>query len=216
MRKIEVPTDAGPGRLLADVPRSPRAVLLLGHGAGGDADSFDLSALAAGLPPRGIGVVRFQQPWLLAGRKVAGSPKSLDAAWRAALPLVRRRWRKVPLVVGGRSAGARVACRCFAEPALGVVACAFPMHPPGKPEKSRAFEIAGVDAPVLVVQGDKDSFGGPAELAAALRDDPGPRTIVEVAGVGHAMRPGKRGDPEATAAHLVDTVDEFITGLLAR
>lgn len=211
-RTIDVPTDAGPGRLVIDAPRMPDAVLLLGHGAGGGIGQFDLQALADKLPSRGIAVLRYEQPWLVAGRKVAGPPKSLDAAWAAALLAVPRAWRTLPLVVGGRSAGARVACRCAAEPATGVIALAFPLHPPGKPEKSRRDELASVDLPMLVLQGEKDPFGTPSELRAALRGNAGPRELVEIASAGHSLQPGKRSDPDGAAATIVEAVAEFVGG----
>lgn len=212
-RTIEVPTDAGPGRLVIDALRSPGAVLLLGHGAGGGIGQFDLQTLADRLPARGIAVVRYEQPWLVAGRKVAGPPPTLDAAWRTALLVAQRKWRGVPLVVGGRSAGARVACRGAAEPAIGVVALAFPLHPPGKPEKSRRDELAGVEVPVLVVQGEKDPFGTPTELRGALRRNAGERRLVEIKAAGHSLQPGKRSDPEGAATAIADAVGDFVEEL---
>ncbi|WP_153504543.1 alpha/beta hydrolase family protein [Cumulibacter manganitolerans] len=206
---VDVPTEAGPGRLVLDVPRAPRAVLLLGHGAGGGLDSFDLSTLAAQLPAGGIGVVRFAQPWLVAGRKIAGPPASLDKAWAAALAVATRKWRGTPLVVGGRSAGGRVACRCFAAPAVGVLALAFPLHPPGKPEKSRRDELAAVPAPVLIVQGETDPFGTPHEIRAAIRANAGKRTLVTV-NAGHSLQPAKRADPAAASRRIVDAVAGFV------
>jgi len=128
---VLVDTVVGPGRLVVDAASEPRAVLVLGHGAGGGVDVFDLEALATALPPLGISVLRFEQPWRTAGKKVAGAAQGLDTAWRAALDVVAAGWDELPLVVGGRSAGARVACRCYAFPARGVVALSFPLHPPG-------------------------------------------------------------------------------------
>lgn len=212
-RTIDVPTDTGPGRLVIDAPRTPDAVLLLGHGAGGGIDQFDLRALAERLPERGIAVVRFEQPWLVAGRKVAGAPRTLDAGWRAALDATARRWRGLPLVVGGRSAGARVACRCAAEPAAGVIALAFPLHPPGKSEKSRRVELAGVELPALVIQGEKDPFGTARELREAVQDNAGTRTLVEIPAAGHSLQPGQRSDPTGAARTIVDAAAGFVASL---
>lgn len=216
---IDVATPAGPGRLSLSLPDAPRAVLLLGHGAGGGIDTLDLDALAEGLPPRGIAVVRYEQPWRLAGRKVATPPATLDAGWRPALDAVTRRLPGVALVVAGRSAGARVACRCFAAPALGVVALSFPLHPPGRPEKSRTAELAAVDAPVLLVSGDRDTFGSPDELRAAIASDQsGPRTLVVVEGSAHSFRALSRKRLDAgevpTDRQLVDAVALFVLGLI--
>ncbi len=143
-------------------------MLALGHGAGGGIEARDLAALAAALPARGVSVALVEQPWRVAGRKVAPAPKTLDAAWRALWPVLAG--SGLPVVAGGRSAGARVACRTAGElSAAGVLALAFPLHPPGRPEKSRADELAAAAAhcPVLVVQGGRDPFGRPDEFPAA-------------------------------------------------
>ncbi|CAN3982663.1 alpha/beta hydrolase family protein [Kitasatospora purpeofusca] len=158
-----VPTPAGDARITLHPAAAPRAVLALGHGAGGGIEARDLAALAAGLPPRGVSVALVEQPWRVAGKKVAPAPRTLDTGWT---PVAERLAAAgPPLVVGGRSAGARVACRTGAATgAVGVVALAFPLHPPGKPERSRAEELLGTGLPTLVVQGAADPFGGPAEF----------------------------------------------------
>lgn len=209
--EVAVETSTSPGRLVIDAAAAPQAMLLLGHGAGGGVEAFDLAALAAALPAQGITVARFEQPWRAAGRKVAGPPKGLDVAWRAALDLVVQRWPALPLVVGGRSAGARVACRCFEPPARGVVALAFPLHPPGRPEKSRADELRSVAAPVLVVQGERDPFGSPGEIEqvdASVR-------LVSVPGAAHALGPSRKTDDPVERARLVsDPVARFVLDLV--
>ncbi|WP_328955251.1 alpha/beta family hydrolase [Kitasatospora purpeofusca] len=158
-----VPTPAGDARITLHPAAAPRAVLALGHGAGGGVEARDLAALAAGLPARGVSVALVEQPWRVAGKKVAPAPRTLDTGWT---PVAERLAAAgPPLVVGGRSAGARVACRTGAATgAAGVVALAFPLHPPGKPERSRAEELLGTGLPTLVVQGAADPFGGPAEF----------------------------------------------------
>jgi predicted alpha/beta-hydrolase family hydrolase len=179
-----VETPVGDARLVTSkAVGTTRAVLALGHGAGGGIEARDLMALAAALPADGITVVRVEQPWRLAGKKVTSPPATLDKAWVAALSAGSGR-RRAPLVVGGRSAGARVACRT-AGPlrALGVVALAFPLHPPGRPESSRAGELLGAGVPTLVVQGERDPFGGPKEIPA------GP-AVVAVAGADHGFKVG--------------------------
>ncbi|MFC1416545.1 alpha/beta hydrolase family protein [Streptacidiphilus cavernicola] len=140
----------------------PRALLALGHGAGGGIEAADLRALAAALPPLGITVALVEQPWRVAGKKLAPAPKTLDAGWLPVVAALRAAHPAgLPLLVGGRSAGARVACRtAVATGAAGVLALAFPLHPPGKPERSRAAELLDCPVPTLVVQGAKDPFGG--------------------------------------------------------
>lgn len=207
---VSVDTDRGPSRLVVTAPQDPVAMLLLGHGAGGGIDAFDLAALARRLPSRGIAVARYEQPWRTAGRRVAGPPASLDVAWRDAVRETLRRWPGLPLFVGGRSAGARVACRCFDAAARGVVALSFPLHPPGRPEKSRLAELMSVTGPVLVVQGDRDTFGSAADLRAAIGHGHGHRaTVVEVR-AGHSLQPGKRSDPDGAARVIVDSVTDFV------
>ncbi len=132
--ELAVPTDAGPGRLLVSPAGVPSAVLWLGHGAGGGAGSRELVALTEELPRHGVTVVRHEQPWVVAGRRIAPRPAALDAAWLAAAPVVAELAGDAPVVVGGRSAGARVACRTAgAVDAAAVVCLAFPLHPPGRP-----------------------------------------------------------------------------------
>ena len=145
-----------------------RATLLLGHGAGGGIEAPDLQALAAALPAEGVRVGLVEQPWRVAGRRLAPAPKTLDLAWREILERLRPELTAdgaVPLLVGGRSAGARVACRTGSQTgAAGVLALAFPLHPPGKPERSRAAELLGSGLPTLVVQGAVDPFGSPEQF----------------------------------------------------
>lgn len=208
---VGVETEAGAGRLHLNEAARPAAVLLLGHGAGGGVDAFDLAALANALPPRGVSVARFEQPWRVAGRRVAGRPPTLDGPWRQALHAVTTAWPGLPLVVGGRSAGARVACRCWREPALGVVALSFPLHPPGRPGASRAEELRAVGAPVLLVSGAADPFASPAELRAAFPE----RELVLVPGAGHSLAPTRRADhPAERARQVTAPVERFISALL--
>jgi predicted alpha/beta-hydrolase family hydrolase len=157
-----VDTPHGEGRLHVRRAHRPLATLLLSHGAGGGVEARDLVALAAALPAQGISVLLLEQPWRVAGRKIATPPASLDAGLRAAAAAARSR---TPLVVGGRSAGARSAARCASSlGAVGCLALSFPLHPPGRPEKSRADELAGAGVPVLVVQGERDPMGRPEEF----------------------------------------------------
>lgn len=187
-----VPTSVGAARWHVDRAQGQaRALLALGHGAGGGVEASDLLLLARGLPGAGIAVARFEQPWRLAGRPVAPAPRQLDAAWREALPALRSWFADVPLVVGGRSAGARVACRTAAElDVAGVLALAFPLHPPGRPERSRLAELP-TDRPLLLVQGTRDAFGTATEMVAAV----GSRQaeVAAIAGADHSFRVARSG-----------------------
>ena len=168
-----VPTPTGTARVIANLAVRPRRTVVLGHGAGGGVEARDLAALAAALPPQRVNVLRVEQPWRFAGGRVAPAPARLDVAWTAVLAeLTRSRpgWLDGTVIVGGRSAGARVACRTARSTgAAAVLALAFPLHPPGRPEVSRADELLGAGLPTLVVQGDRDPFGNAASLPAAIQ-----------------------------------------------
>ena len=191
-----VPTPHGDAGLILNRARTPIATLVLGHGAGGGSNSPDLAALAQRLPRRGITVVRVEQPWRLAGRRLAPAPTVLDAAFVAAVDRLRPR---TPLVVGGRSAGARVACRTARRlGASGCLALAFPLHPPGDPAKSRLAELRDARVPTLVIQGERDPFGRPPGAAN--------RTVAVLAG-DHRLKADLDG--------LAAGVRTWLEGLLA-
>lgn len=158
-----VETDAGPARVTWHRAAGARLVLAASHGVGGGIEARDLRALAEVLPAHGVSVALVEQPWRVAGKKVAPAPRTLDVGWRGVWPALAE--QGLPVVSGGRSAGARVACRTAVElGAAGVLALSFPLHPPGKPEKSRAAELLGAGVPALVVQGGNDPFGRPEEF----------------------------------------------------
>jgi predicted alpha/beta-hydrolase family hydrolase len=187
---VAVDTPYGPARLQRVDPRGrPRSVLALGHGAGGDVTTPDLVAVRDASVAAGVAVLLITQPYRVAGRRSPAPAPQLDAAWIAVIESLKVRR---PLVVGGRSSGARVACRTAARTgARGVVALAFPLHPPGRPERSRAGELV-TGVPTLVVNGDRDPFGVP---------QPQPGVDVQiVAGATHDLK----RDPGLVAAAVVD------------
>lgn len=189
---VTVTTSVGPARWHLDAaPGRVRAVLALGHGAGGGVDAPDLQLLARRLPEVDVTVARFEQPWRVAGRSVAGPPRQLDAAWAEALPALRAHTPEPPLVVGGRSAGARVACRTAAPSgAGGVLSLAFPLHPPGRAERTRAAELV-TDCPLLVVQGTRDPFGSADEVRAVVGG--GEAEVEPITGADHSLRVARAG-----------------------
>ena len=181
---------------------------MLGHGAGGGVETPDLVALARAMPSAGVTVVRVEQPWRVAGRKVAAPPPQLDIAWRAVLGEIDV---EGPLVVGGRSAGARVACRTAKDlGAVGCLALAFPLHPPGRPAVTRVDELTGSGVPTLVVQGGRDAFGGPDQFPA------GPAVIRPVPFADHSFRVAKAAPLTQREAIglLVDHVRSWLRGVL--
>ncbi len=209
---MNITTPHGRARLTLHAVPSPRALLLLGHGAGGGIAAADLLAVTAVANALGVSVGLVEQPYRVAGRRSPAPARQLDTAWLAVVETVRAETATglgesagtggsatsggsaasaassgsaLPLIVGGRSSGARVACRTAAAAGAAAVIClAFPLHPPGQPDKSRQAELDGVPAsvPVLVVQGEKDPFGMPPSA-------PG-REVVTVPGNHSLATPG--------------------------
>jgi predicted alpha/beta-hydrolase family hydrolase len=187
--RVEITTGDGLALAEVDRPGEPAFLLVLTHGAGGEPASPDvLAATGAGLRLGGA-VARVTQPYRVAGKRAPGSPARQDAAWVEIISALRGSLGlALPLVQGGRSNGARVACRTArAVGARGVVALAFPLHPPGKPERSRAAELREAGTAVLVVNGDRDPFGVP-EATGAI-------SVVVLAGESHALsrKPDRAG-----------------------
>ncbi|WP_197370900.1 alpha/beta hydrolase family protein, partial [Streptomyces clavuligerus] len=186
----------------------PRLVLALGHGAGGGTATRDLLGIARTLPADRVTVALVEQPWRVAGKKVAAAPATLDTAWRGLWPALLR--PGLPVIAGGRSAGARVACRTGRElGAVAVLALSFPLHPPGRPERSRAAELLGTALPTLVVQGAADSFGKPPEFPD------GPYGLTEVPAADHGFAVPKRSGitEEQTVTTITDAVRAWLRSL---
>ena len=171
-------TPHGPARVHLRPVGLPRGAVVLGHGAGGGVTSPDLTGAAEAANEAGLSVALVEQPYRVAGRRSPAPAAQLDAAWISVISQLSS--EGLPLIVGGRSAGARVACRTAAETSASAVLClAFPVHPPGRPEKSRLDELDAVSLPTLVVQGERDPFGLPPAGAN--------RTVVTIPGT-HSLR----------------------------
>jgi uncharacterized protein len=190
---IELDTPHGPARVHLHEAASPRGWLVLGHGAGGGVESPDLTGAAQAGAEAGLTVALVEQPYRVAGRRSPAPAAQLDAAWTA---VVEQLPVEGALLVGGRSSGARVACRTAAATGAAAVLClAFPLHPPGRPEKSRLAELDAVTVPTLVVQGERDPFGLPPPAAN--------RQVVKVPG-SHSLR---------SPIRIATAVGEWLTGL---
>lgn len=189
---IELETSHGPARAHINEAEEPVAALVLGHGAGGGVGAPDLKAATQAALDVNVTTILVEQPYRVAGRRSVAPAPQLDAAWIAVieqLPI-----EGLPLYVGGRSSAARVACRTAAATnATGVLCLAFPLHPPGRPEKTRLGELEQVTVPVLVIQGESDPFGMPPEAEN--------RRVVKLKG-NHGLKSDVNG--------LRDAVREFL------
>jgi predicted alpha/beta-hydrolase family hydrolase len=192
---LEIATLHGPARAHLHLTDGAGGALVLGHGAGGGVTAPDLVAAAKAAATAGFSVALVEQPYRVAGRRSPAPAAQLDAAWVAVVADLRRGvLAGLPLVAGGRSSGARVACRTAAATgAAGVLCLAFPVHPPGRPEKSRLEELDAVSVPVLVVQGERDPFGMPPDAKG--------RSVVRVAG-DHRLKADRAALESAVAAWL--------------
>jgi uncharacterized protein len=205
-RLLELDTPHGLARVHLRPVEGAAAALVLGHGAAGGVRAPDLVTAADAANEVGVTVALVEQPYVVAGRRSPAPARQLDAAWTAVVEQLRAdAFKELQTVLGGRSAGARVACRTAAElGAVAVLCLAFPVHPPGKgddPTKSRLAELDAVDVPVLVVQGDSDPFGMTPER-------PG-RTVVTVPG-NHSLR-DTSAVREAVSRWLGDQVKAALT-----
>jgi uncharacterized protein len=201
---VQIETPHGPARAHLHPAEGARAGLVLGHGAGGGVTAPDLVAATEAALEQGVSVALVEQPYRVAGRRSAAPAHQLDAAWSAVIEhLAAAELAGLPLITGGRSSGARVACRtATATGAVAVLCLAFPLLPPqrkgGKPSESRLAELEAVHVPVLIVQGEGDQFGMP-EAA------PG-REVTRVAG-NHSLRSDVAAVRDAVAAWLAHIAD---------
>ena len=204
MKTLEIDTPSGTAKVHLNGADEPRAALVLGHGAGGGVQAKDLAAVARVAHSLGISVALVEQPYRVAGRRSPAPAHHLDAAWTAVLDrLVAAELHGLPFVVGGRSSGARVACRTArAVGAIGVVCLAFPLQPPRRsgatPAQSRLPELDAVTVPMLVVQGARDRFGIPPATAQ--------RKVVQVAG-DHSLRTDLVAVEDAVRTWLLDVLE---------
>ena len=193
-----IDTPSGPARVHLRPVERPRGAVVLGHGAGGGVEAVDLVAATEAANAEGFTVALVEQPYRVAGRRAPAPAKRLDEAWIAVIDRLRgNELGDLPLVAGGRSLGARVACRTVERTgAIAVLCLAFPLLPPrpgGKPPQSRLPELEAVSVPMLIVQGSSDRFGMPP---------PGPsREVVEIPG-DHGLKADRDGLMGAVRAWL--------------
>jgi predicted alpha/beta-hydrolase family hydrolase len=204
---MEIMTGAGPAHAEVDAAAGAEFILVLTHGAGGGVGTKDILAASKAGTEAGAVVVTVTQPYRIGGARAPGSPQRQDAAWLEIIRALRDKYPGLPLVQGGRSNGARLACRTAQKAgAAAVIALAFPLHPPGKaddPERSRAGELRAAGVPVLVINGDRDPFGIPDPADAdklivlpgethALSRRPQAITTAVASWLGHVIIPARQ------------------------
>jgi predicted alpha/beta-hydrolase family hydrolase len=196
---VGIGTAAGPARAEVSGPAAAAFLLVLTHGSGGGVATADVLAAAQAGRDLGGAVALVTQPFRVRGARAPGPAPAQDAAWLEIITALRAACPGVPLVQGGRSNGARVACRTArAAGARAVLALAFPVHPPGRPEKSRLDELRGAGCPVLAVSGDRDPFGYPAAADASR--------VVILPGEGHTLTRRPAAVTDATAGWLSEVL----------
>jgi uncharacterized protein len=198
---VQIQTAAGAARVEVDRPAHAAFLVVMTHGAGGGVDTKDLLAVRDVAVARGGVVARVLQPYRVRGARAPGAPGPQDAAWLQIITALRQEFPGLPLIQGGRSNGARVACRTAAQAgAQAVIALAFPLHPPGRPEQSRADELRAAGTAVLVVNGERDPFGIPDARDASR--------VVVLPGETHSLSKRPAAVGEAVGSWLDD-----LTGL---
>ena len=192
--------------------------MVVAHGAGAGRNSAFMVQTAAGLAARGVSAATFDFPYMAAGRGAPDRPDVLERSWREAVAAAGEALEGLPLFIGGKSMGGRIASHIAAQGCDGIrglVFLGYPLHPPGKPEKRRDEHLPRIREPMLFVQGSRDAFGTADEIRALLPTlhDAG---IHEVAGGDHSFKVSGRGAPKADAvlASILDVVCEWIRGRL--
>jgi predicted alpha/beta-hydrolase family hydrolase len=193
--------------------------LILGHGAGAGQSSNFMVSFAGALAARGIDTVTFNFLYMEQGRRLPDPKDKLEACYRAVIETVARR-RRGRLAIGGKSMGGRIATQVAAAGApevAGLVLLGYPLHPPGKKDQLRAKHLAQIKAPMLFVQGSRDVFGTPPELAPIINKLPAAAELFEVAGGDHSFKVLKRdgGNQEETYKAIQDRIDQWLRATLS-
>ncbi|MGH9373942.1 MAG: alpha/beta hydrolase family protein [Vicinamibacterales bacterium] len=193
---------------------SASAAMVVAHGAGAGQASPFMVRTAAGLAERGVTVATFDFPYMASGRRVPDRPDVLERSWREAVARARQRFGSLPLFIGGKSMGGRIASQVAAqggEGIAGLVFLGYPLHPPGKPDQRRDAHLPAVQQPMLFVQGTRDAFGTAEEIRALIARLPA-ATLHEVEGGDHSLKVSGRGapKPDVVLAHVLDVVRDWI------
>jgi hypothetical protein len=207
----------GDAIVLTEYPSaSPRAAILLAHGAGAGQTSPFMVRAGRGFAGRQVVAATFDFPYITAGRKVPDRAPALEAAWRQAVSAGRSRFGSLPLFIGGKSMGGRIASHIAAQGGAddlaGLVFFGYPLHPPAKPQQRRDVHLPQIAEPLLFIQGSRDPFGTSSEIRALL-PSLGRATLHEVEGGDHSLKvPARSGSKDAVEAAL-DAAAEWIHAL---
>lgn len=214
--------DSSSGAIAATLyePSGPaRHTLVLAHGAGAGQGHPWMRARASDLASRGLRVVTFDFPYISARRKVPDRAPVLLAAWRAVVDHAADRWDDVSLAIGGKSMGGRMATMLAAEPdappaIAACIALGYPLHPPGRPDQLRVLHLGAIRVPLLVVQGERDPFGSPDDVAREFEAAGAHPRVIAVAGGGHGFEVRARDARQAAVyASVADGVSRWLDTL---
>jgi uncharacterized protein len=195
---------------------SPRAAVILGHGAGAGQLSPFMVRIARGFMERGIAAATFDFPYMTARRRVPDRAPVLEASWREAIAAGRTAFGSLPLFLGGKSMGGRIASQVAAQGAgaiAGLIFFGYPLHPPGKPEQRRDAHLPGISEPLLFVQGGRDAFGTAEEIRALLPSLQR-ATLHEIAGGDHSLKVPARGQRGDSLTEALDAANSWIHEVL--
>jgi uncharacterized protein len=191
--------------------------MVVAHGAGAGQSSAFMVRTAEGLAARGVAAATFDFPYMTNRKSVPDRPEVLEQAWREAIAAARLDLGDLPLFIGGKSMGGRIASQVAAQGAPGIAGLVFlgyPLHPPGRPQQRRDSHLPAIAEPMLFVQGSRDAFGTSEEIRALL-----PKlqraTLYEIAGGDHSFKVAGRGapKPDAVLTEILDVVRKWIAGL---
>ena len=197
---------------------SATAALVVGHGAGAGQNSPFMVRTAEGLAARGIAAATFDFPYMTARRGAPDRPPVLEQAWRDAIAQARTELSGLPLFIGGKSMGGRISSQVAAqgvEGVSGLVFLGYPLHPPGKPEQRRIAHLPSIAVPVLIVQGERDAFGTPAELRPVVETMRGGVTLHVVEGGDHSLAVARSSGTaqKQVYEHVLDTIAAWMASV---
>jgi predicted alpha/beta-hydrolase family hydrolase len=210
--------DTGKGTVSAvfATPKRGSPVLVVAHGAGAGMDHPFLVGFASGMSEQGVATMRFNFPYMEAGRRSPGAPAVAVAAWRSAFEAATDRAAGAAVAAGGKSYGGRMASVAVAEgmPAAGLVFLGYPLHAPGTPDKVRDEHLYEIRVPMLFLHGTGDPFAQDDLLRAVVKKLGRRATLHQVEGGDHSFNVrGVKASPRDVGASLAPVAAAFVKGL---